>query len=901
MDKLLRTTTALLAVALMALFSACGGGGSIGLPPGGSNPAPSGTVTLAIKDAPLSELANFTIDISAAALKGAGVPDAQIFPAPNAAVGAFVTVDLLSAQAFSVLLGSSPVPVGNYYAVELTYSNPQAVTHTNVTQNIQHVGNTLTGVFTPPLAVAANSSQTVQVDVDLNSSVIDLGPTDLFLAPVVLVQVLNQPAPVQRFPAQVTAIDSQNDRFTADIRFYNALGASGGTVTVQCSPTTGFKDGNGTIVTGNVTTQLVVGDMVLINGTLTSGTLDADLVVRVPAQQPGIGLPGGQPPAVDVGGTITAVDTVNSTMSIRVQRSFGPSTRPANGTTITVSVLNSTSLTRGPFAQQLSDFELGNYANAFIDNNNSVWEAIDITEGPAQLTGTAVSLQTGAGANSDDLLTFTPTLLENLPVSNFPFVPAQMTADIPPGSGITPNATVTLVGFFDGTAHFDAFGRMAFPGGGNVAPGIPGFNRPPANPGSGNPGGGGGQVGGPNLPPGGGNGGPVVLPPPIISVTGTLAASTTAVMNSNGDLEFTLDLLALAGPGQQVGPATMDVIALSNITVHQLTNSGQRATITLAQAQAEINSNPNLIIQAEGSQPPTSGTYTADIGLVLLPIPANAPSLPGGGSGGGNLPGNPGGGGSNPGIPGPVMHTEFGPVTANTTATVSNTGEVTFSLDALRFGINFPAPTPITVTVSATATMQMLTQSGMVTLTAAQAATELDAAAGSQTVMVEVVGTNAASGTTFTADVSMTILQQPSNVPPPGGNLPPNPGPGPGPGPVPPQVTRLAGTIAGTASLNGNGEVVFTLVDHFHGNVTVTVAASATIYLVNTAGPSTGPGNNLPPNGGGMIGIPPMPQVITAAQAVTELNGTVLNVAVVGTGTVTAGAFTADIEMAIIK
>jgi hypothetical protein len=903
-----RFTSAITAVALVALFSACGGGdGFTPAPGGGGGATPTGTVTLAIKDAPLSELATFTIDITAAVLKGAGVADAPIFPAPNAAVGAFVTVDLLSAQAFSVLLGSSPAPVGNYYAVELTYNNPQAVTQTNVTQTVQHTGNTLTGVFTPPLAVTAGSSQTIQVDVDLQNSVVDLGPTDLFLAPVVLVQVLNQPAPVQRFPAVVTAINTANDSFTADIRSYSGLGASGGSVTVQCSPTTGFKDGNGAITMGNVTAQLAINDLLQISGTLLNGNIDADLVVRIPAQQPGNNFPGGQPPAMDVGGTITDVDTTNSTISMRVVRSYGPPGRPSRGSTITISVLNNTSLSRGPNAQALGDFVPGNFAHAFIDNNNSVWEAIDITEGPAHLTGTATAFQLGAGAGGDDLLTFDPVSLDSVPVSNYPFVPASMTADIPTGSGITVNSTVTLVGFFDGTAHFDAFGRLAFPGGGNRAPGIPGFNAPPNLPGPG--------TGGSNAPTqpgqGGGNAGPVVLPPPSYFVAGTLEASSTAAINANGDLEFTLDLFRGSGMNNLPGPTTIDVLVPAAATINMISASGQRVSLTLAQAETELNSNSSAFIEAQGSAAPSAGSFTADLGLLIVNAPINAPGLPGGGTGGGgNTP--PGGGGSNPGIPGPSIHVEVGHVTASTTASVNASGDITFSLDSFRFrGLNAPNPAaPLTVTVTAAASLEMMTNTGPVTLTVAQAETELNAAAGNQNVMVEVVGSAAATTTGFTADLSLMIFDASITPAPPsggGGNQPPSGGggggntqPPPGPG-----FAIVSGTVSGTASLASNGDIVFTMDARSGAMVTVTVSANAAMFLLNTSlaapGPTPGPGggSNTPPNN--LPGVPMLPQPITAAQAVAELNANPFEVVAIGSSPPSAGAFTADLELRIIK
>ncbi|MCA8940601.1 MAG: DUF4382 domain-containing protein, partial [Planctomycetes bacterium] len=91
----------------LAALSACGGGGtSVANLPGGGSTQTTGSVTLSIKDAPLSALQTFTIDVSKATLKGSGVTaDAQIFPAPNSNATS-VTVDLLSVQGFNQLLSA---------------------------------------------------------------------------------------------------------------------------------------------------------------------------------------------------------------------------------------------------------------------------------------------------------------------------------------------------------------------------------------------------------------------------------------------------------------------------------------------------------------------------------------------------------------------------------------------------------------------------------------------------------------------------------------------------------------------------------------------------------------------------------------------------------------------------
>jgi len=956
---------AMAALVLAFLFTACGGGGGTIGDPFVPGPVPSGNVTLTIKDAPLSELATFTIDISNAVLKGAGNADATIFPGPNAPTNANVTVDLLSAQAFSVLLSSATVPVGNYYAVEITYANPQAVTTANVTQTIQRAGSTLMGLFSPTLQVSANSSQTVQVDVDLQNSVVDLGPTSLFLAPVVIVDVLNQATAIQQVMGLVTSITTASDKFEADIMFYGPNSPRGGSVEVQCSATTGFKNGTGAVTTGNVTAQLLVGDVVSIDGTLLAGTITATMVQRLPNTQPGIGagpnfsFPGGLPPFTDITGTITAVNATAGNITLRVQQAFGPGTPPAPGSTVVVNVVSTTTMTRGNTTQTLADFVPGNMCYCYANAVTAGWEALDLTEAPAYVTGTVVSIGAGTTAGLD-LLTFTPVAVDQTPVAQLPFVPTTMTADIPTGSGLTASASVGLVGFFDGTAHFDAFGRNATgPGGGNGG-GFPGFP------------------------------GPIVLPTPGNVFNGTLATTSTAALTTAG-VEFTLDLMRFG----TTGPSTLNVTVPTTATMQMMGVTGAMVTLTAAQAVTEINNaGNNTLIEVEGSNAPVGSAFVADVSLFILK--ANV-TLPGPG-------------------PGPSYEYYAGNVTASTTATTTTSGGVSFSLDAFPVQIQpFPLPNPspvaLNVTVTSAATMTMWSGSGApVTLTAAQAATELTSAAGNANVTVEVVGTAAASNGAFTADVSLTIWVAPAQTYFEAGTVPanatatqaagvvtfqlesyrfgnglgfpgtgggstttsviltvtvsasatiskidsnsapvtltaaqavaelttaagnaaymiqaegtaaatsanaftadlgvtivvqattPGPGPIPGPGPTPgPGMDVMSGTVVGTATLATNGAITFTLSRGPNAtNVVVTVSANALIMLISTQPPTTLPGT-FPgfPGGGPSTGI----SMLTPAQAVTELNANPLAVDIAGTLNATANTFAAD-SVTIVK
>jgi hypothetical protein len=152
-----------------------------------------------------------TLDVSDITLKGAGVADFSLF---NSATP--VTIDLLSLQGLNQLFASAAVPVGRYHSIDFTFANPQAADMAGAVQTVNVANNILHGVFAPPLVVTQSSTQSIQVDVDLQRSVIDQGPTALFLAPVVLVQVLgaNQTLPLRQVRGQVTSVDTAADQFT---------------------------------------------------------------------------------------------------------------------------------------------------------------------------------------------------------------------------------------------------------------------------------------------------------------------------------------------------------------------------------------------------------------------------------------------------------------------------------------------------------------------------------------------------------------------------------------------------------------------------------------------------------------------------------------------------------------
>ncbi len=239
-------------VALTLLAGAgCGGSGGGSSSSGGTTPGviSTGTVSLAMSDTPFADLQTFTLELSRATLKGAGTAaDLQLFPVGGTQASS-LDVDMLQLIGVNRLLGTAQVPVGIYYGVELEFLSVEATTTTTSTPVVvSHVTNSMLGIFNPPLSVVDGSTQTIQVDFDVEASYIDLGGLNAFLTPVVSAQVLASSAealPLERLYAVVDAIDTTTDSFTANVRFQGGAVTGGGTIAIQCDGDTTHDDGSG--------------------------------------------------------------------------------------------------------------------------------------------------------------------------------------------------------------------------------------------------------------------------------------------------------------------------------------------------------------------------------------------------------------------------------------------------------------------------------------------------------------------------------------------------------------------------------------------------------------------------------------------------------------------------------
>lgn len=677
----------LLTVAVLML-AGCGPEGGDSSTAAG-NGEETGQVMFGIQDAPLSQLQSLTIDITGATLNGRqGTPDFQVFPqsgSPNS-----VTVDLLGLQGFSQLLASANVPSGEYDRLSIEYDNPQATDTSSNPQVIQSPSGRMNGFFQPTLTVAPGSLQSVMIDVDLSLSYQDLGGNEGMLIPVVRLGVVPSGSnmPLERFFARVETVNTAQDTFTAQVVQWAQGGSGGGhlgSVTIECDSATIFKDRQSGITTGGVTSHLSSGNIVHVDGVMTSTAIEASVVSRLSqgsassgmtthsSHAPGLNF---NPPFNLVTGTLTNVDTTNEEVTVRVRAAIGAQFTP--GTDAVIDVDSSASISRGSSTLTLGDLVPGNFCFVHIDSGTGL--ADDIEESRSFVCGTVTTVSPGAGAGGTDQVEFTPDRVNGIDVSNLPFVPSPLTVDLPNNWPLPQvSQSFCVWAFFEGTSHL----TFAHPS-----------PMPPA------------------------------APPPVHSLAGTLETGTTAGVNASNELEFSLHAFDGATATMQNFQVTVPAAATIRIF-----DSGTVTTGTVQDAEAAINANP-AIIQAVGSSPPSSLSFTADIALRVV-VTNSIPMPP-----------------PNPAPPAPPMHDQaFGQVAS--TATVNSAGDIEFDLQTPP-----PSSPTVAVTVDQNATITLASAGTVTTLTVAAAVTELNT---SPAPFVRVAGTD--GGSTFDADVSLTIYR----------------------------------------------------------------------------------------------------------------------------------------------
>lgn len=603
--------------AVIVMLSACGSGAGAGGAIDGQSS--TGVVNFTIKDAPLASLQTLTIDITGATLHGVGATaNFQVFPQTSSP--AFVQVDLLTLQGLGQLLASANVPVGVYDGLQIDYTNPQGTDFASVPQVITSPSGFMAGMFLPHLVVTQGSLQSVLIDVDLSTAYHDLGGNQGMLTPLAVLSLVGpgSPVPLQHFFGMVDSINTAQDSFDAHVFQWSQAGppVNLGVVTVQCDAQTVFNDGHGGITVGNVTAQLVVQDIVEVDGVLTGGTIDADTVLRLGHSM--LPQPPMAPPVQQLHGTIMDVNTTAGAITVRSQWNTGPASPPY--TDHIVDVVAQTTIHRGPTALQLGDLVRGNYCHVLLDAVSG--DAADIEEAPAYISGTVVSVSLGAGVGGANRIVFDPLTVNQIPIAQLPFVPSPLTVDIPAVAPVPQVAgPFSVFAFFDGTSTL----VLSHASGGFVG-----------------------------LPPGPG-------PNPLAVLSGQLAVSTTATVNASGEVEFDLNAPDPMTHGMHVFHVT--VPATANMTLF----SGTMQPLATAQDAANaINAHPTALIQCVGTAPPVNYNFTADLELSIFD---NAgPALPGPGPG--PIPPPP--------VPGPAHDVAFGEVVG--TAVINSAGDIEFTL-----------------------------------------------------------------------------------------------------------------------------------------------------------------------------------------------------------------------------
>ncbi len=569
---------------LLLVFSGLAGcSGDSDSSSGGSSVTTSsstGSVSLSIKDAPLSSLRSLSIEVEKVTLKGSGNSDAQVFPNPQAGTSSTVRIDLLSLQGFDQLMANADVPTGAYHSVEVEFENPEATDTSGNAQVITVGNNTLTATFSPALTIAQGSTQSLQVDIDLQNSVIDLGGNEIYLSPAVSAQISTQALPVRRFPAVITDINTTDDRFEADIVFFGAAAPLGGVVTVRGNSTTTFNDGSGNITTGNITQELVLNDLVEIDGQLVGGVISADSVVRIPQTTPGGGLPaGGLPPVVNLSGTITDTDSNAGTITVLPDFVTGPAGAPSAFVEVDLDVVTSSKLHRRSTLLTVDDIVAGNFFHAYAVISGSSFEIADFDVHPAFVAGDVTNVASGSGANGGDLVTFTPTIVNQIPASEFAFLPASLDIEVDSGFSVGAGSLIEAFAFFDGTSLLK---DLNF----------------------------GGHVGA--LPP------PPSAPRSQAHIAGEINASSTASVNGSGEIEFQLDL-AIAGIAGAANPVTIDLVVDPAARIVHFDSTGKPETLSANDAVTLLNATPSPeLIEAKGVADPDNARFNVTKKLVIF-------------------------------------------------------------------------------------------------------------------------------------------------------------------------------------------------------------------------------------------------------------------------------------------
>jgi hypothetical protein len=339
-----------------------------------------------------------------------------------------------------------------------------------------------------------------------------------------------------------------------------------------------------------VTSQLQVGAFVGVDGVLTAQRqINADSVILLnaptpPAPNPNPG-PNPVPPTTNLPdavleGTLTAVNAQAGTLELLVQSAFGRiNALPARGSRVTVNVPSTASVRRGRSSQGLGAMVPGNSCHvlANVSNQaNQTFTARDVDERPALVTGTISGLSAGTGANSGDVVSFTPTFVNQVPVAQLSFLAATLSVEVPAGFAGQVGDRFRVIAFFTSNSQLQIVGPLSV----GVIP------TPPTT-----------------------------TPPPVNTTLAGLVASGTPATSSSTGISFTLR-------ANNASAATVSVLVTPGASLSLFTAGSSPVSLNVADAVMALNNNPALV-EIVGAPNPTTRVFEASVALRIYAAAPN--------------------------------------------------------------------------------------------------------------------------------------------------------------------------------------------------------------------------------------------------------------------------------------
>lgn len=281
---------ALTLLAMLALLTGCGGGGSKMTTTTGAD---AGTVMIGLTDAP-GDFVHYTVDVVSLSLQKTDGTTVETLPATG-------RLDFADYQDLTELFTAAQVPSGTYVSgsITLDYGNADLVVDTGngtmpataVDQDGQPLGRYTLQVQLAnghPLVVRRGLPSLLNIDFDLDaSSIVDMShdPALVTTAPFLLAQLQPVAEKTMRVRGPLLGVDQSGSQYSVQLRPWQLpAGPSFGTASVHTAGTTQFEI-NGTGYTGQAGLAALAGlpaaTPTVAQGTLTTSDwrFDATLVL----------------------------------------------------------------------------------------------------------------------------------------------------------------------------------------------------------------------------------------------------------------------------------------------------------------------------------------------------------------------------------------------------------------------------------------------------------------------------------------------------------------------------------------------------------------------------------------------------------------------------------------------